>query len=233
MDTLMETLQKRTDKKLHTMMYQKITDLTEGVDIQQATSKLIQQFSKRCHDIRVVGEGTWDGRHNIYRFYLRPVPRTQEDRSPYYKFLYGEIYFGSDRSLYQEHVVGYRVQIEDVCRFLPMGIVNHQLYELCHLLVHITDDLREFSANMEFKARVSKLETLLQELYDVLEFSGEVTDVPSFTRFVKEHVTLDRWHFWYHRRKRAMVVSGYSETIESSIECVLRIHQGWYTRIKL
>ena len=233
MDTLMETLQKRTDKKLHSMVYQKITDLTEGVDIQQATSQLIQQFSKRCHGIRVVGEGTWDGRHNTYRFYLRPVPRTQEDRSPYYKFLYGEIYFGSDRSQYQEHVVGYRVQIEDICRFLPMGIVNHHLYELCHLLVHITDDLSEFSETMVFKARVSKLEMLLQELYDVLEFSGKVTDVPSFANFVKEHVTLDRWHFWYHRRKRAMVVSGYSETIESSIECVVRIHKGWYTRIKL
>lgn len=47
MDTLMETLQKRTDKKLHSMMYHKITDLTEGVDIQQATLMLIQQFSKK------------------------------------------------------------------------------------------------------------------------------------------------------------------------------------------
>lgn len=224
MDTLMETLQKRTDKKLHTMMYQKITDLTEGVDIQQATSKLIQQFSKRCHDIRVVGEGTWDGRHNIYRFYLRPVPRTQEDRSPYYKFLYGEIYFGSDRSQYQEHVVGYRVQIEDICRFLPIGILDKQINQLnAHIQEAICGDTN---------LTVRELNEEFQDIYSHMECIGLVDGYPAFIKYLKEHLEVCQTMQCYlarYPKQRHLTLSFYGVMHKVPIA----IEKHWYTLINI
>lgn len=217
------TIRNTISAHINILMYCPLTGVdTRSIEGQLRSSlmNVIHQLETKFPTINIEYDGKWDTWKNTYTFYLRPV---YEDHDPD-QFVYGQIYVGSRRSMSRGVLVGYRLQIESVCRFFPIGILDKQIKQLN---AHIQEAICGHT-----NLTVRELNEEFQDIYSHMECIGLVDGYPAFIKYLKEHLEVCQTMQCYlarYPKQRYLTLSFYGVMHKVPIE----IKKHWYTLINI
>lgn len=217
------TIRNTTGCHIHNLMYRPLTG--SGLRSIEEQFRLllmdvVHQLETKFPTINIRYDGKWDTWRNTYTFYLRPV---YEDCDPD-QFVYGQIFVGSHRSMSRGLIVGYRLQIESICRFFPIGILDKQINQLnAYIQEAICGDTN---------LTVRELNEEFQDIYSHMECIGLVDGYPAFIKYLKENLEVCQTMQCYltqYPKQRHLTLSFYGVLHEVPI----KIKKHWYTLINI
>lgn len=217
------TIRNTISAHINILMYCPLT----GVDARSIEGQLrsslmnvIHQLETKFPTINIEYDGKWDTWRNTYTFYLRPVDADRD----FDQFVYGQIFVGSYRSMSRGLIVGYRLQIESICRFFPIGILDKQIKQLN---AHIQEAICGHT-----NLTVRELNEEFQDIYSHMECIGLVDGYPAFIKYLKEHLEVCQTMQCYlarYPKQRHLTLSFYGVLHEVPI----KIKKHWYTLINI